>query len=222
MTNVKNSNLQLAKAVTHKVQVNIFRRQFLLPLLPLLKWGSTPECHREQQQRAVPVPSKETGAAANSFSQLLPATARRRLSRNYTLSSLGTAEFYNTLSTRMSQPNIWLLFCRTFSGDRNWEWQASLSHWYTAVQKSKFSIFVSVKTYVMFSTAKTTLITHHTTTVIKVTLPGNQSNDSNWWIFIPNPLLFPLALSVWLICPSNYYHIPFSLVRLLSGLKIKK
>lgn len=33
----------------------------------LLKWGSTPQCHREQQQSTVPAASKETGAAANSF-----------------------------------------------------------------------------------------------------------------------------------------------------------
>lgn len=48
----------------------------------------------------------------------------------------------------------------------------------------------------MFSTAKNTLITHHTIKDMKDTLTGNQSTYSYHWIFIPNPLLFTLALLV--------------------------
>lgn len=55
---------------------------------------------------------QKTGEASNSFWQLLPVTARRGLFRNCTLNPSGTFEFYSTLSTPMSQPNTWLLFCR--------------------------------------------------------------------------------------------------------------
>lgn len=146
-------------------------------------------CHREQQQCTVPAASKKMGEASNSFWQLLPVTARRWLSRNCTLSPSGTFEFYSTLSTPMSQPNTWLLFCR-ISWDSTLGMTSILSAFDT--QLCKNPNFPSlVKTYVKFSTARSTLIINHTTTVIKVTLKGNQSNDSNWWAFMPNPLLFP-------------------------------
>ena len=86
MINVKNSNLQLAKAVTHNVWVNVCRKHFLQPLKTF--WSGAPllNATENQQQSTVPARSQETGAAANSFWQLPRATARRGLSRNYTLS----------------------------------------------------------------------------------------------------------------------------------------
>lgn len=76
--------------------------------------GSTrPGTDNWTSSRAVPVPPKDVGVAANSFCQILPVTSGRDPSWTDILSPLRTFKFYNTLSTPLLHPNTWLFFCRT-------------------------------------------------------------------------------------------------------------
>jgi len=96
------------------MQMNVCSRQLLQSLKKAFQSGTallsswkqqTCPRHLYQQQSTVPTQPKDMGLVTNSFCQILPATSRRDLSWNDTLSPSCTFQFYNILSTLTTQPS---------------------------------------------------------------------------------------------------------------------